>query len=278
MNDPVLDLFDKTGAYLKGHFRLTSGLHSPEYLQCARVLQHPEHAARLGHDLASAVKDLLNQEYGTPKVDVVVSPAMGGLIIGHEVARTLGVRHIFTERDQDRKMTLRRGFDVDTRRDRGGGGRRGHHRGQYLRSGLAAAGTGRSGARGLLHYRPKRRPGRRQCAQNRAGDTSSSFLHRGQMSFVQAGVPAGKAWLPPHLMRHIRITVCYDGTGFHGWQVQPEVATIQGTIESVLQEIEGKPVKVNGSGRTDAGVHALEQVAAFTLENPIPRGRICGRP
>jgi orotate phosphoribosyltransferase len=113
MNDPVLDLFDKTGAYLKGHFRLTSGLHSPEYLQCARVLQHPVHAERLGHDLAAAVKDLLIQEYGAPKVGVVVSPAMGGLIIGHEVARAFGVRHIFTERDQDRKMTLRRGFEVN---------------------------------------------------------------------------------------------------------------------------------------------------------------------
>ncbi len=71
-------------------------------------------------------------------------------------------------------------------------------------------------------------------------------------------------------MRRIRITVSYDGTEFHGWQAQPGLPTIQSTLESVLTEIEGTPVKVAGSGRTDAGVHALAQVAAFTLANPIP--------
>ncbi len=71
-------------------------------------------------------------------------------------------------------------------------------------------------------------------------------------------------------MRRIRINVSYDGTDFHGWQVQPGLATIQGTLESVLSEIEGAPVHVAGSGRTDAGVHALAQVAAFSLSNPIP--------
>lgn len=71
-------------------------------------------------------------------------------------------------------------------------------------------------------------------------------------------------------MRRIRITLAYDGTDFHGWQVQPGLATVQGTLEAVVAEIEGKPVHVAGSGRTDAGVHALEQTAAFTIENPIP--------
>ncbi len=71
-------------------------------------------------------------------------------------------------------------------------------------------------------------------------------------------------------MRRIRITVAYDGTEFFGWQVQPGLTTIQGEIERVLTEIEGKPVHVDGSGRTDAGVHALAQVAAFTLDNRIP--------
>ena len=70
--------------------------------------------------------------------------------------------------------------------------------------------------------------------------------------------------------RRIRIEVAYDGGGFHGWQVQPGLPTIQGTLEQVVSEIEGAAVHVAGSGRTDAGVHALRQVAAFTLENPIP--------
>jgi tRNA pseudouridine38-40 synthase len=70
--------------------------------------------------------------------------------------------------------------------------------------------------------------------------------------------------------RRIRLTLAYDGGGFHGWQVQPGLPTIQGTLESAISEIEGRPVRVEGSGRTDAGVHALAQVAAFHLENPIP--------
>jgi tRNA pseudouridine38-40 synthase len=71
-------------------------------------------------------------------------------------------------------------------------------------------------------------------------------------------------------MRRIKITVAYDGTGFHGWQVQPGLPTIQGLLEEIVSGIEGRPVHVAGSGRTDAGVHALAQVAAFSLENPIP--------
>jgi tRNA pseudouridine38-40 synthase len=71
-------------------------------------------------------------------------------------------------------------------------------------------------------------------------------------------------------MRRIKITLAYDGTGFHGWQVQPSLPTIQGILEEIVSGIEGCPVHVAGSGRTDAGVHALAQVAAFSLENPIP--------
>lgn len=71
-------------------------------------------------------------------------------------------------------------------------------------------------------------------------------------------------------MRRIRLTIAYDGTEYHGWQVQPGLATIQGTLEHVLGEIEGAAVHVAGSGRTDAGVHALAQVAALDLRNPIP--------
>ncbi len=100
-------MFRSTGAYLAGHFRLTSGLHSPEYLQCALVLQYPQHAEKLGAELA----ERLAAAAGNNRIGVVVSPAIGGLIIGHEVARALGARFIFAERDAG-KMTLRRGFGV----------------------------------------------------------------------------------------------------------------------------------------------------------------------
>jgi orotate phosphoribosyltransferase len=106
--ESVLELFRSTGAYLEGHFRLTSGLHSAEYLQCALVLQHPALAERLGRLLAQELRTL-----APGKIDLVASPALGGLIIGHEVARSLGTRFLFTERDAATgKMTLRRGFAV----------------------------------------------------------------------------------------------------------------------------------------------------------------------
>ncbi len=104
VSDSTLQIFRETGAYLKGHFRLTSGLHSGEYLQSALVLQHPELAERLGRALAGSMSQTM------PKAQVVVSPALGGLIIGHEVARAFGARFQFTERDPAGKMTLRRGF------------------------------------------------------------------------------------------------------------------------------------------------------------------------
>src|SRR6266481_2977344 len=107
-DDGVLDVFRTTGAYLNGHFRLTSGLHSPEYLQCALVLQHPQFAEKLGRKLAAALRRVA----GTDKIQMVASPAIGGLIIGHEVARALGTRFIFAERDASGKITLRRGFEV----------------------------------------------------------------------------------------------------------------------------------------------------------------------
>ena len=106
--EALLELFRTSGALLDGHFRLTSGLHSPGYLQCALVLQHPPHAESLGRAIAGGTRDL------TPTV--VLSPALGGVVIGHEAGRALGVRAIFAER-QDGRLTLRRGFSV-TDRDR----------------------------------------------------------------------------------------------------------------------------------------------------------------
>ena len=102
--DELLDLYRRSGALLEGHFRLTSGLHSPGYLQCALVLQHPQHAEALGRAIADRVRDL--------RATVVLSPALGGVVIGQEVGRALGVRAIFCER-QDGALALRRGFTLD---------------------------------------------------------------------------------------------------------------------------------------------------------------------
>src|SRR3954470_5201290 len=97
----ILDLFRASGALLEGHFRLTSGLHSSGYLQSALVLQHPREAETCGAALAERFRAL--------GVEAVLSPALGGIVIGQEVARALGVRAIFAER-QDGKLSLRRGF------------------------------------------------------------------------------------------------------------------------------------------------------------------------
>lgn len=106
--ESILELFRATGAYLSGHFRLTSGLHSPAYLQCALVLQYPRHAAELGGLLADELRNLLPEP-----VSLVASPALGGVVAGHEVARALDARFIFTERDAGGKMALRRGFAIN---------------------------------------------------------------------------------------------------------------------------------------------------------------------
>jgi orotate phosphoribosyltransferase len=101
--EQVLETFQRYGALLEGHFLLTSGLHSNRYVQCALVLQHQEAATMLGAQLAGYFKDMA--------VDLVVGPALGGVLVAQEVARALGVRALFTEREQGR-MTLRRGFSI----------------------------------------------------------------------------------------------------------------------------------------------------------------------
>ena len=100
----ILDRFRRAGALLEGHFRLTSGLHSAGYLQCALVLQHPREAEACGAALADRVRILGAQ--------VVLAPALGGIVIGQEVGRALAVRAIFAER-QDGRLTLRRGFTLE---------------------------------------------------------------------------------------------------------------------------------------------------------------------
>ena len=102
-SDELLDIFEGKGALLTGHFRLSSGLHSDTYLQCALVLQYPDIAERIGTGIADLFSDT--------NPDCVVGPAIGGIVVAQEVARALGVRAVFAERESG-VMTLRRGFSV----------------------------------------------------------------------------------------------------------------------------------------------------------------------
>ncbi len=102
-NQRALDIFHQTGALLSGHFKLTSGLHSDQYFQCAKVLQHPTFA----EELCRTAKE----EFKGQKPDLVIAPAVGGIVVGQEVARQLGARSLFAER-QEGEMTLRRGFSI----------------------------------------------------------------------------------------------------------------------------------------------------------------------
>ncbi|MBI5167128.1 MAG: orotate phosphoribosyltransferase [candidate division NC10 bacterium] len=101
--DEILKIFYDCGALLEGHFLLTSGLHSPKYLQCALVLQYPKYASELCSQLA--------YDFQGEEIELVISPAIGGIIVTHEVAKALGVRALFAEREAG-KMTLRRGFQI----------------------------------------------------------------------------------------------------------------------------------------------------------------------
>lgn len=105
--DDVLKIFEENEALLTGHFLLSSGLHSNRYLQCALVLQHPAVAEKLCSTLAAKAR--ADARIGA--IDLVIAPALGGVIVAHETARALGVRALFTER-QERAMTLRRGFAI----------------------------------------------------------------------------------------------------------------------------------------------------------------------
>ncbi|MCB0833333.1 MAG: orotate phosphoribosyltransferase [Bacteroidetes bacterium] len=103
LKDDVLDIFRQSGALLEGHFILTSGAHSPNYFQCAKVLQYPNYAQLLCGEIALHFKD--------HRIHVVAAPAVGGILVAHEVARTLNARCIFAERENG-EMAFRRGFDI----------------------------------------------------------------------------------------------------------------------------------------------------------------------
>lgn len=102
--EEIISIFKSTGAMLTGHFRLTSGRHSDQYFQCALVLQHPQYTETLCRELAA--------RFAAEKVSAVIGPAMGGIIVSYETARALGVRSLFTERENG-VMTLRRGFSIE---------------------------------------------------------------------------------------------------------------------------------------------------------------------
>lgn len=106
-NTEVLKIFEDSGALLSGHFKLSSGLHSPRYLQCALVLQMP----RIAEQLCASLAAKAHSDDHIGRIDFVIAPALGGVIVAHEVARALGVRALFTER-QEGAMTLRRGFEI----------------------------------------------------------------------------------------------------------------------------------------------------------------------
>lgn len=103
--EDILEIFAQTGVLLEGHFQLTSGKHSGRYLQCAKVFQYPEHAETLCNSLA--------ERFATEKPDLCIGPALGGVVIAYETARSLGVRGLFAERDKEGVMTLRRGFTIE---------------------------------------------------------------------------------------------------------------------------------------------------------------------
>ena len=201
-------------------------------------------------------------------------------IIGHEVARALGARFIFTERDAEGKMALRRGFSVEF-----------GEAAVVVEDVVTTGGSTRevvsllkeSGARVLgagCHHRQKWRQGRSRCAAHCTEDAGSHYLSARELPIVprrcsrcEAGIAAGgcpcsssNAWLPRRIESSWPTTAPIITVGRCSRAFQP----FRALSKQIVSGIEGKPVHVAGSGRTDAGVHALAQVAAFSIENPIP--------
>jgi adenine/guanine phosphoribosyltransferase-like PRPP-binding protein len=175
----ALDLYRRTGAYLEGHFRLSSGLHSPGYMQSALVLQHPADAASLGTAIAGHVRQW--------NPTLVLSPALGGLIIGHEVARGLGVRAMFAERAGGTALTLRRGFAM-TSADRVLVVEDVFTTGKSTRETMEVGARGwRPGRRGGGHRRSEWRHDRFRRAFVCAREPRGADVRPGQVSVVREG-------------------------------------------------------------------------------------------
>ena len=274
----ALELYRRTGAYLEGHFRLSSGLHSTGYLQSALVLQHPADAASLGCGIAAHVKQLsadgravagARRPHHRPRSGARARRARDlRRARGRNRADAAPRIHARAERSRARGRGCVHDGQVDARDD---GGR--------ARAGAdvvgAAAIVDRSGGddrfrRAVVRARAARRArptSPRQCplcAQGVAGgeagveaaDSGSDRQNRSNL-------------IDAHFQSHAR----YDGTDFSGFQRQANARSVQAELEAALAAIEGKHVTVAGAGRTDAGVHALGQVASFKLSSAIADAR-----
>ena len=249
--DDLLDSFRRSGALLEGHFRLSSGLHSTGYLQCALVLQHPADAEKLGRDLGDRVRHL--------RPNVVLSPALGGVVIGHEVARALGVRSVFVERqdgmfaaaarlhpwrDRPRPRGRGRADDrrIDARNDAGG------DRGWGAGSSAWAPIVDRSGGdarfdvpyEALLEmtlptYQPDAVSPLCEGAVGReAWIAAGCGVRSGNPENANSGCTKAAATNAPssEVVPTFKLTLAYDGTEFVGWQRQASGVSIQGLLEN----------------------------------------------
>ena len=270
--DALLDLFRRSGALLDGHFRLSSGLHSTGYLQCALVLQHPDNAETLGRAIARRAAAL--------RPTVVLSPALGGVVIGQEVGRALGVRAIFAER-QDGALALRRGFTL-SEDDRvlvvedvvttGGSTRETM---QVAR----AAGAQVVGAASIVD-----RGGRvvriGRARSKRSPPIALPTYEAGLCPLCAKGLPvvkpgsrAGGRSRPCGMLRMptFKITLAYDGTGFVGWQRQASGTSIQGLPRrDALSRVVSAKAAVAGGGPHGCRCSRAGQVQpGFTLAREI---------
>ena len=268
--DEVLKMFKQSGALLEGHFRLTSGLHSDRYLQCALVLQNPQQAAALGAALAARLRAL------GEKPDLVIAPALGGILVAHEVARaarrarsvcgTPGRRSDSCAVDSGSNPAKKpMSWRMSSRQaDRPRKPWR-----SLLKAGgiVMAAGSliDRSGGRTDLGV-----------PQSGAGRTGCTCFFSGRVPTMQDRKPGNQTRQSlDRAKRNIRLTLAFDGTAYHGWQIQNDSQTVQGLLSEAIARITGEQVTLTGSGRTDAGTHARGLVANF-LHRIADRPRTAG--